>query len=205
MPGQHVLDRSSVIVDRSAAAAGLPGGGAIEARFTVALPARGRSICGEWAAQIFSETLPRLVHEALLHESTDHSALMAHLCSVEDQQAARSQLAGRGLVAFVADGSVLPRATGASDRPMDAASAVPFSSPPSLRVTLPVPNAGSLTGMGLPRGVTLIVGGGFHGKSTLLEALQVGVYDKVSGDGREGVVTDRMAVKVLPRHFLDTS
>jgi len=196
LPGQHVLDRSSVVVDRSAAAAGLPGGGAIEARFTVALPARGRSICGEWAAQIFGETLPRLVHEALLHESTDHSALMAHLCSVEDQQAARSQLAGRGLVAFVADGSVLPRATGASDRPMDAASAVPFSSPPSLRVTLPVPNAGSLSGMGLPRGVTLIVGGGFHGKSTLLEALQVGVYDKVSGDGREGVVTDLMAVKV---------
>ena len=103
-----MLDRSSVIVDRSAAAAGLPGGGAIEARFTVALPARGRSICGEWAAQIFIETLPRLVHEALLHESTDHSALMAHLCSVEDQQAARSQLAwprtGRG----AASGS-LPR------------------------------------------------------------------------------------------------
>ena len=109
---------------------------------------------------------------------------------------ARQQLASKGLVAFVADGSVLPRRSGASDLPMESDRAVPFTSPPSLRVTLQVPNKGTMTGMGIPQGVTLIVGGGFHGKSTLLEALQVGVYNKVAGDGREGVVTDANAVKV---------
>jgi predicted ABC-class ATPase len=91
---------------------------------------------------------------------------------------------------------MLARRSGASDLPLDSSSAVPFASPPSLRVSLPVPNAKQLVGMGVRRGVTLIVGGGFHGKSTLLEALQLGVYDKVPGDGREGVVTDGAAVKV---------
>jgi predicted ABC-class ATPase len=191
LPGQHVLDRSSVVIDRSN-----PSAPCLEARFTVALPARGRNILGEWASEIFASTIPALVHEALYFASCDKALLDAHLLSVEDQEAARAQLRARGLVAFVADGSLLPRRSGASDLPMDAASAVPFASPPSLRVTLTVPNKGQVAGMGVPRGVTLIVGGGFHGKSTLLEALQVGVYNKVVGDGREGVVTDSDAVKV---------
>lgn len=186
LPGQHVLERSCVVVDD----------GAIEARFTVALPARGRSILGEWASTILTETLPSLVHASLLHAACDAAALSAHVHSVEDQAAARAQLASLGLVAFVADGSILPRISGASDLPMPREAAVPFASPPSLRVSIPVPNAGTLSGMGVRRGVTLICGGGFHGKSTLLEALQLGVYDKIPGDGREGVVTDGAAVKV---------
>ena len=188
LPGQHVLERSCVIIDEES--------GCLEARFTVALPARGRSVLGEWAAEILCTTLPKLIREALLHESCDPAALMAHLLAVEDQEAARKQLSALGLAAFVADGSILPRQSGASDLPMDPREAVAFASPPSLRSTLSVPNAGQLTGMGVPRGVTLIVGGGFHGKSTLLEALQLGVYNKIPGDGREGVVTDACAVKV---------
>ena len=188
LPGQHILERSCVVIDRLE--------GCIEARFTVALPARGRSICGDWAANVLTTTLTELVHEALYYSSSDPAALKAHLDCAEDQQAARAQLAPRGLVAFVADGAMLARRSGASDLPLDSSSAVPFASPPSLRVSLPVPNAKQLVGMGVRRGVTLIVGGGFHGKSTLLEALQLGVYDKVPGDGREGVVTDGAAVKV---------
>ena len=188
LPGQHILERSCVVIDRLE--------GCIEARFTVALPARGRSICGDWAANVLSTTLSELVNEALYYSSSDPAALKAHLDCAEDQQAARAQLAPRGLVAFVADGAILARRSGASDLPLDTSSAVPFASPPSLRVSLPVPNAKQLVGMGVRRGVTLIVGGGFHGKSTLLEALQLGVYDKVPGDGREGVVTDGAAVKV---------
>ena len=107
-----------------------------------------------------------------------------------------AQLGSRGLVSFVANGAILPRRSGASDLPMPREQAVAFTAPPSLAVTLTLPNGGDVTGMGVPKGVTLIVGGGFHGKSTLLEALQLGVYDKAPGDGREGVVTDPHAVKV---------
>ena len=74
--------------------------------------------------------------------------------------------------------------------------AVPFAAPRELAVELECPHRGRVRGMGIPRGVTLIVGGGFHGKSTLLDALQSGVYNHLPGDGREGVVTDRTACKV---------
>jgi predicted ABC-class ATPase len=107
----------------------------------------------------------------------------------------REQLKGRGLVAFVSDGSILPRESGISDRPMRD-EVVPFQSPESLRVELKRANGEPVTGMGIPEGVTVIVGGGFHGKSTLLEALSRGVYNHVPGDGREFVVTRDDAVKI---------
>ncbi len=59
-----------------------------------------------------------------------------------------------------------------------------------------LPNRGSVSGMGIPEGVTLVAGGGFHGKSTLLSALAWGVYDHVPGDGRELVVTRSDAAKI---------
>ena len=185
-PGQHVLERSAVVVTADA----------IEARFTVALPARGRSVLGQWAATILSETLAGVVHGALYAEATSplDLDLKVHLDSVEDQSAARSMLTDLGLVAFVADGAVLPRRSGASDLPMKGA--VPFASPAPLKVSLQLPHRGTVSGLGVRRGVSLIVGGGFHGKSTLLEALQNGVYDKVAGDGRELVVTEATACKV---------
>lgn len=170
-PGQYVLERSAVVVTAEA----------IELRFTVALPAQGRSIMGHWAAFVLADTLPRLAADVLLCASYDPSHVKAHLDSVEDQVAARAQLPGLGLVAFVADGSLLPRASGASDAPLTDGHPVLFASPPSLRTTLLLPNAGKVEGMGIRCGVTLIVGGGFHGKSTLLQALQVGIYDKVRG------------------------
>lgn len=68
------------------------------------------------------------------------------------------------------------------------------ASPPKAR-EFTLPNCGRVTGMGVPIGITLIVGGGFHGKSTLLKALEVGVYNHVPGDGRELVVTDSTAYK----------
>lgn len=112
----------------------------------------------------------------------------------DDQAAVRAELDRRGLVAFVADGAVLPRASGVSARPL--VGATPFRSPASLRVTLDLPHRGPTAGMGIPRGVTLIVGGGYHGKSTLLKALQEGIYNHAAGDGRELVITDATAVKL---------
>ena len=136
LPGQHVLERTSVQIV----------GDAIEARFCVALPARGRTILGEWASQILTETLPSLVHASLYHAACDSKALKAHLDAVEDQRAARALLRGHNLIAFVADGAILPRKSGASDLPLDAAAAVPFASPPELAVELalptPAPSAG---------------------------------------------------------------
>mmetsp|Transcript_9383 Transcript_9383/g.32644 ORF Transcript_9383/g.32644 Transcript_9383/m.32644 type:complete len:469 (+) Transcript_9383:687-2093(+) len=184
-PGQHVVERTAVLVHDDA----------VEARFTVALPAQGRTVLGRAAHGTLVECLPRYVAAALRHEALDAAHVAAHVACVEDSAALRSQLAGAGLVAFVGDGSVLPRRSGASDEPM-AEGAVPFASPPSLARTFHLPNRGLVTGMGVPVGVTLVVGGGFHGKSTLLKAVELGVYDHLPGDGRELVVTDAAAVKV---------
>ena len=112
----------------------------------------------------------------------------------EDQRAIRQQLKEKGLVAFVANGSILPRESGISSRPMKGAKA--FVSPESLQVTLELPHKGKVKGMGVKQGITLIVGGGYHGKSTLLNALELGVYDHIAGDGREYVIADDTALKL---------
>ena len=122
--------------------------------------------------------------------------LKAHIESVEDQQSLRQQIVGAGLTAFVRDGAILPRNSGDTDTPMRGSSVVAFRSPEAMTREFKLPNCGAVRGMAIPRGVTLIVGGGFHGKSTLLQALELGVYDHIPGDGREFVVTDPTAVKV---------
>ena len=116
------------------------------------------------------------------------------ICLKEDQRVIREELKKRGLIAFVANGSILPRQSGNSDLPMK--DAVPFQSPKSMEITIQLRHRGSITGMGIRKGITLIAGGGYHGKSTLLSALQMGVYDHVTGDGREFVLVDETAVKL---------
>ena len=190
--GEEVLQRSAAVV--AGEDAGDPG--SVELRFTVGLPAFGRRIAGRQAAVIFDEELPAIVAESLVKESMDWNALRRQLESVEDAEALRGMLGDAGLVAFVADGAVLPRRSGVDDRPMTGDRVVPFESPASMRREFDLPNQGSVAGMGISRGVTLIAGGGYHGKSTLLRALERGVYNHIPGDGRELVVTDPAAVKV---------
>lgn len=175
-PGAEVLERSACAVADDWA----------ELRLSAGLPAAGRTILGREAADLLLDTLPAIAWEALRLGPDDAEAARRHLDAVEDAQALRAQLRARGLVAFVADGAVLPRASGVSQRPL--AGAVPFASPPELRVTLDAPHAGPVAGMGIPEGLTVIVGGGFHGKSTLLAAVARGPYDHPPGDGRERVV-----------------
>jgi predicted ABC-class ATPase len=98
-------------------------------------------------------------------------------------------------VVFVPNGAILPRASGASDKPLGS-NVIPFQSPPSLEKTYNLPNKGPITGMSIPSGVTTIVGGGFHGKSTLLQAISLGIYNHIPGDGREYLVTNPTAVGV---------
>lgn len=186
-PGQEVLVRSSIIIHDD---------GTVEARFRAGLPARGRTILGHEAAAMITEDLVTAVEDGLRFEAIDADALRTHVETVEDARALRDQLAAHELIAFVADGARLPRQSGIDDRPLDDAGVVPFAAPESMRVTLTAPNAGDVAGLGIRRGVTLIVGGGFHGKSTLLRAIERGVYDHVPGDGREFVVTAADAVKV---------
>lgn len=184
-PNQEVLRRNScVITDET-----------IEVRFVTGLPAAGRTILGDEAIAIFSDEIPRIVNSSLFSKNVDNDEFRRHVDSVEDQEHLRSMLSDLGLVAFVADGSILPRRSGVDDRPLDVG-VVPFVSPESLRVAVELPHRGEIFGMGIPCGVTLIVGGGFHGKSTLLVALERGVYPHIPGDGRELVVCDPYAVKI---------
>jgi predicted ABC-class ATPase len=185
-PGQEILERSSAFVDDEK----------VEVRFKVGLPARGRTIMGKAACRMIVEELPKIVNRALIYKSLDADALTRHIEAGEDQDAMRSSLKDKGLVAFVANGSVLPRRSGVDDRPLSRGRVVAFRSPQSLEVTLETPNGGPVTGMGVPEGITLIVGGGFHGKSTLLKALELGVYNHIPGDGRELVTTRRDATKI---------
>ena len=186
-PGQVVLPNTAVLVGAD---------GTIEARFTIGLPAAGRRILGRAAERLLLETLPALVESTLPGHAHDPASLAAHANVNEDADFMRAQLDGRGLVSFIADGSILPRLSGIDDRPLPGDRAVPFESPPGLRVTLDRANGPPIAGMGVPRGVTLLVGGGYHGKSTVLDAVARGVYNHRPGDGREHVVTDPAAVKI---------
>jgi predicted ABC-class ATPase len=185
-PGQEILERTSMFVDDRY----------VEARFVMGLPAFGRRIAGKHAEAMFFEELPRIVRGSLFFKNLDEKALYEHIETAEDADFLRAQLDRLGLVAFVADGAILPRASGIDPRPLTRGRVIPFKSPESLRIQVNLPNRGVITGMGIPRGVTLIVGGGYHGKSTLLRALELGVYDHIPGDGREFVVTNPHAVKI---------
>lgn len=185
-PGQEILERTSVFVDREF----------VEARLVMGLPAFGRKIAGRHAESMFFAELPQIVKNSLYYENLDREALSRHIECAEDADVLRGCLEEQGLVAFVADGAVLPRASGIDPLPLAGGQVVPFESPGSLKVALDLPNRGTVTGMGISQGVTLIVGGGYHGKSTLLKALEMGVYNHVPGDGRELVVTDPSAVKI---------
>ena len=185
---QVVLPRASMVVEP----------GYVEARMAVGLPARGRSVDARAARTVLLEELPEVVRRSLVpapEGDVDGERTRLHVETVEDADHLRRLLPELGLVAFVADGAVLPRESGASDLPLREG-AVPFASPEEFRVEVDLPNRGTVSGMGIPEGVTLVAGGGFHGKSTLLSALSWGVYDHVPGDGREFVVAREDAVKV---------
>ncbi|CAI2301300.1 ABC-ATPase domain-containing protein [Vibrio parahaemolyticus] len=182
--GQTVLDSTAVLFTEEG----------IELRFRVNLPAEGRSVLGKKANNILTFHLPKFIRRVTLERELDKEAMVKHCQVVEDQSALREQLEAHNLVAFVANGSVLPRIAGNCDLPMK--EAVEFTAPESLQVTLHAPNKGYVTGLGIPKGITLIVGGGFHGKSTLLNAIERSIYDHIPGDGREYIVTDQKAMKI---------
>ena len=184
--GQEVLERTACTIDEK--------NGDIIVRFEVGFPANGRTINAGELIKILYEYLPDCVENSLCYRKLDRSKVQKVMELSVDQEYIQTHLEEMGLVAFVADGSVLPRESGVSQRPMKGA--VAFQSPDSMKVTMHLPYYGEMSGMGIRKGVTLIVGGGYHGKSTLLKALESGVYPHIAGDGREYVLTDPAAVKI---------
>lgn len=182
--GQEVLRRTACEITEKE----------IISRFFIGFPANGRTINAPELEKILFEFLPVCVQKTFFMKNTDAKALEHAVFLAEDQEYIRSQLKKRSLAAFVADGAVLPRESGVSSLPMK--DSVPFKSPETLRITMELPHKGRISGMGIPQGITLIVGGGYHGKSTLLNALELGVYNHISGDGREYVITDNSALKL---------
>lgn len=183
--GQQVLERTACEVSSD---------GSVTVRFEAGFPANGRSVnAGELVKMLF-QFVPEAAQIALFYDRLNKNALKAAIELARDQQFIREHLSEQGLAAFLADGSVLPRESGISDRPMKGA--VPFQSPAACKVTVTLPYHGPVTGMGIKKGITLFVGGGYHGKSTILQALEMGVYNHIAGDGREYVITDPSAWKL---------
>ncbi len=185
-PGQEILERSACSIQGE--------NGDILLRLEIGFPANGRTINARELEKIIFDFLPECVRNSLYYKSLNKKQVQQVMELSQDQQYIREELKKRNLCAFVADGSVLPRESGISQKPMKGA--IKFRSPESLRVSLELPYYGTLTGMGIPNGITLIVGGGYHGKSTLLKALEMGVYNHIAGDGREYVITDSSAMKI---------
>lgn len=185
-PGQEILERTACQINSD--------NGNVVVRLEVGFPANGRTINSKELEKILFDFLPACVKKTLFSKSYKPESLKRVVDLAVDQRFIRDNLDNMGLVAFVANGSILPRRSGVSQVAMK--DAVAFTSPESLEVTMELPNAGSIKGMGIPKGITLIVGGGYHGKSTLLKALELGVYDHIAGDGREYVITDESAVKL---------
>ncbi|MDJ1137788.1 ABC-ATPase domain-containing protein [Streptomyces iconiensis] len=186
--GQEVLERSSCTVSGE--------DGSVTLRLGAALPGRGRRIDGREAERLLCQVLPGAAERTLRYAALEAEAVREFVETVEDSVALREALDGLGLVGFVAEGAVLPRRSGVDDRPATGGGVVPFASPEELRVKVTLPHAGEVRGMGVPEGVNLVVGGGFHGKSTLLRALETGIWDHVPGDGRELVVSRSETVKL---------
>lgn len=181
---QEILERTSIIINKDN----------IEARFYVGFPAKGRTVLARELEKILYNVIPSIVENTLMYENINKSKVIDRVKLVEDQEYIRSELKKRDLIAFIANGSILPRESGISQKPLK--NALTFKSPKSLEIEMNLPNRGLIKGMGIKKGVTLIVGGGYHGKSTLLNALELGVYNHIEGDGRELVITDNTAVKV---------
>lgn len=181
---QEILERTSIVINKDD----------IEARFYVGFPARGRTVLAKELEKILFNVIPNIVTNTLVYENINKAKLINSIRLVEDQEYIRTKLKEKDLIAFIANGSILPRESGVSQKPL--INSIPFKSPKTLEVELDLPNRGLVKGMGVKKGITVIVGGGYHGKSTLLNALELGVYNHIEGDGRELIITDNSTMKV---------
>jgi predicted ABC-class ATPase len=193
-PVQEMLETSAVVVGETF----------IEARFSAELPLMKGKVVSPSAVELFMENIPKVVRGSLVFRNIDGGRLADWIETSENADTARSQLAAHNLVAFIADGSILQRKGRHDSRTFDE-EVVTFTAPDELAVTLDLPNRGAVRGLGIPAGITLLVGGRFQGKSTLLRALELGVYNHIPGDGRECVVTvpDAVSIRTEPGRSIE--
>jgi len=185
-PGQSILERNSVVITDEI----------IEVRCFLGMPADGRIITADVAKEMFFTELPKIVEESLLKEKIDLEAMKKHIDVAQDTEYLRNKLDELGLIAFIANGSILPRKNGSDDKPMSDKMAITFKAPQSLTQEIQLPNAGLIKGLAITKGITLIAGGGYHGKSTLLSTLERAIYNHIPGDGREYCASNVKTVKV---------
>lgn len=183
-PSPRILKRSCVEVDDN---------GSLILRFFIGLPSRGRKILGDKASDLLIDRVQAVIKSIVLLKN-NIDKVRDHVTLFIDQEYLRNWLTKNNLVAFIADGSILPRESSLSEKPLE--NAVRFRSPPSLRRTVVLPSGKTISGMAVPEGIFLVTGGGYHGKTTLLEAIQDGVYNHVKGDGREFVVARKNTITV---------
>ncbi|MUK88809.1 ATPase [Ornithinibacillus sp. L9] len=182
-PGQEILERTAVSIDPSS----------ITICLSIGLPANGRRINGREAEKLFTKVIPGIVNNSVFKIKDD--TLTQAIQLVDQQAKIRTEMYKNNWIAFIANGSILPRESGISNRPLK--QAIPFQSPIENEVSIAIPHQSEpIKGMAIKKGITLVVGGGYHGKSTFLEAIERGVYSHTFGDGREFVLTDPNAMKI---------
>lgn len=184
-PGQEVLERTCCHIGDD---------GSVTFHLRMGFPADGRRVRARSLEKMLFEFLPSIVQRSLTLDGAGERTLRSACDLADDREAVLAALKEKWAVAFIADGSILPRESGVSQRSLP--HAVRFKSPDSLAATLRLPHRGEVRGMLIRKGITLIVGGGYHGKSTILNAISLGVYPHIAGDGRELVVTDPTAVRI---------
>jgi len=180
----QIMQRNSLYIEK----------GIVRILASVNLPGENRRIEGDKASELLIGTLSDWVTRVMYWNNSDREKCKAHIQCLANRNFLLSQLSEKKIVAFVPNGAILPRESGVSEEPMQ--NAVPFVSPPELLMNLDLPSGEQVTGMGIPRGITVIAGGGFHGKSTLLHALEEAVYPHIPGDGREFIVIDESATPI---------
>ena len=183
-PSQAILERSGITMDRDS----------ITLNIFAGFPANGRRIDARNAIKLF-DNLFTLSESTLFFRNYKSEEIENRISLINKQVFLREKLKELHLISFIADGSILPRESGISDKPLKN-SAVPFAAPKSMSINITFPNGETISGMGIKEGITLIAGGGYHGKTTLLEAIHMGIYNHVEGDGREFVITDKTALKI---------
>jgi len=183
-PSPRILPRSSVEVNEKLD---------IILRFYVGLPAKGRRILGREAINVLCKKVPAIAKSViLLRENIE--AIEGHVRNFLDQEFLREWIEKRNYMFFIGNGSILPRESSISEKPMK--NSVPFKSPETLEVEVQLPSGKRVKGLAVKRGILVITGGGYHGKTTLLKAVQEGIYDHIVGDGREYVVSRKNTVYV---------
>jgi len=138
------------------------------------------------AVQLLVGNLPDAVSSFIKYFDVERSKKVAELAG--KQRELREWLAKSEYCAFLANGSILPRdsKTGGS-----LAGAVPFMAPKDEEIEVC-----GIKGLGIKKGVTVITGGGYSGKSTVLDTISAGIYDHILGDGRELCITDVSAMTI---------